>query len=194
MEEFSATGDHRLSILTCLRNSQCARAVAASRKYGLQPHKADLDLLIAALWGDQLAAGEQGQIGRAQRLKRHRQAVTAFRDYGPDPLRMINEMEVPRDYAGKILLVHIAGGLIAGRICLRSGDDWHREILRNTGQELKDLGFDNATVSPLGGAHLQVAAATATIWGTSDQYGTCDKALAQEILQRGFKGLTVRIK
>jgi hypothetical protein len=53
---------------------------------------------------------------------------------------------LPEGYTGKILLVSISGDGIDNSVILRSGDLWHREILRNTQQEIRDLGFKNARV------------------------------------------------
>jgi D-3-phosphoglycerate dehydrogenase len=69
-----------------------------------------------------------------------------------EPHSRISPVILPEGYNGKILLVSVSGGGINKTVLLRSGDLWHREILRNTETEIKNLGFDNALVHELGGA------------------------------------------
>ena len=57
-----------------------------------------------------------------------------------DPEKLIDRIILPEGYNGKILLVMIRGGPLDRMILLRSGDMWHREILRNTENEIKELG------------------------------------------------------
>ncbi len=70
-----------------------------------------------------------------------------------------------------------------GTLCLRSGDLWHREILRETEEEIADLGFDLTTVSPMGGAWVRFDEdQVITLYGSSDDYGECDKQLAAQLI------------
>ena len=92
--------------------------------------------------------------------------------------KLIPTVVLPERYCGKILLVSIAVG--AERIVvLRSGDLWHREILRNTEAEILALGISGARIDELGGAHLRFEAdGSILIWGGSDAYGACDHEYA----------------
>jgi hypothetical protein len=138
-----------------------------------------------------LAAAEPGE---ARRMARRRNALEALLRHGPYPAKMIAEAELAEGYRGKILLVAVNGGGFEGMVCLRSGDDWHREILRNTQVELEDLGFRHARVHPLGGAYAGFEAdGSITLWGTSDEYGCCDKEEAARLIARAYPGRTVRI-
>ena len=101
---------------------------------------------------------------------------------------------LPEGYSGKILLVSISGDGIQDRVVLRSGDLWHREILRNTEQEMRNLGFDNAQVNELGGARLRFEPnGNIVIHGTSDQYGACDKEYAAGLIRKKYPGRQVNI-
>ena len=102
---------------------------------------------------------------------------------------------VPEGYSGKILLVSISGNGIEDKIILRSGDLWHREILRNTEAEIRDFGIRNPRVYELGGAHLRFETdGTIIIHGTSEQYGACDKEHAAKLVRNEFPGRRVDIR
>ena len=109
--------------------------------------------------------------------------------------RRIPAVILPEGYTGKILLVAISGAGIADRVVLRSGDLWHREILRNTEAEIRNLGYHNARVYELGGAHLRFEPdGTIIIHGTSQQYGACDKAYAAKLVMGEFPGRRVEVR
>ena len=110
-----------------------------------------------------------------------------------DPEKLIDEIILPEGYNGKILLVMIVGGFLDGQILLRSGDMWHREILRNTENEIKELGFAESGVYELGGAHVRFEKNDIVIFGTSDDFGSCDKVYASKLIQQLFKDRNVII-
>ena len=102
---------------------------------------------------------------------------------------------LPEGYNGKILLVSITGVGTEKMVVLRSGDLWHREILRNTEAEIRNLGFRNARLQELGGAHLRFEPdGTIIIYGTSQQFGACDKKYAAELLRNKFPGRRVDVR
>jgi phosphoglycerate dehydrogenase-like enzyme len=102
---------------------------------------------------------------------------------------------LPEGYRGKILLVSVIGDGIEDMVILRSGDLWHREILRSTEAEIRDLGYRNARVVELGGAHLRFEPdGTIMIHGTSEQYGACDKQYAAGLVNNEFPGRRVDIQ
>ena len=102
---------------------------------------------------------------------------------------------LPEGYNGKILLVSIAGVGTEKMVILRSGDLWHREILRNTEEEIRNRGFDNARVHELGGAHLRFRPdGTVIIYGNSQQYGACDKYHAAKLVSKTFPGMQVEVR
>ena len=130
-----------------------------------------------------------GETGEARRMARRAAALNGLLVHGPDPAQLVAETELPEGYAGKILLVLLTGGGFDDTVCLRSGDDWHREILHNTRAEIANLGFADAQVHPLGGAHAGFDSdGSIVIWGTSDEFGCCDKALAARLIARAYPG------
>ena len=109
--------------------------------------------------------------------------------------RLIPEVILPEGYNGKILLVSVSGEGIKKTVLVRSGDLWHREILRNTEAEIKNLGFETAQVHELGGALVRFEPDGAiTIFGASQEFGACDKNFAAEIIQKEFRDCTIRIR
>ena len=66
---------------------------------------------------------------------------------------MIPAVILPDGYRGKILLVLISRGKCS-MVALRSGDLWHREILRNTRAEMIGIGLTDVRVEEMGGAYL----------------------------------------
>jgi hypothetical protein len=137
----------------------------------------------------------RGDIRTVNRLKRRIQSLKTFREYGLVPQRLIASVDLADAYHGKVLLVHITGGIAHGFVCLRSGDDWHREILQNTKEEIQDLGFENADVVPAGGAWVQFDADNRIIvYGSSDEFGTCDKKIVADLIESTFPGKKVLIR
>ena len=112
-----------------------------------------------------------------------------------EPDRLIPDVILPEGYNGKILLTSVSGEGIKKTILLRSGDLWHREILRNTETEIKNLGYDNVRVHELGGAMVAFEPDGAiTIYGASDEFGACDKEFAANMIRKTFPNRTVSIK
>ena len=112
-----------------------------------------------------------------------------------EPDSRISPVILPEGYNGKILLVSVSGDGIENTILLRSGDLWHREILRNTEVEIKNLGFENVRVHELGGAHVRSEPdGTITIYGASQQFGACDKEYAAMLLRDAFPARQVEVR
>jgi D-3-phosphoglycerate dehydrogenase len=112
-----------------------------------------------------------------------------------EPYSRISPVILPEGYNGKILLVSVSGDGIKKTVLLRSGDLWHREILRNTKTEIKNLGFANALVHELGGALVRFEPDGAiTIYSASQEFGACDKVYAAELVRKAFPERTVKVK
>jgi len=112
-----------------------------------------------------------------------------------EPDSQIRPVILPEGYNGKILLVSVSGDGINKTVLLRSGDLWHREILRNTETEIKSLGFENALVHELGGALVRFEADGAiTIYGASQEFGACDKGFAAKMIRKEFRERTVIVR
>ena len=109
--------------------------------------------------------------------------------------RLIPEIILPEGYNGKILLVSVSGGGIKKTVLLRSGDLWHREILRNTQNEIRNLGITDAQVHQLGGAWVRFEPdGTIIIYGRSQEFGACDKAYAAELVRDLFPQRRVEVR
>jgi hypothetical protein len=109
--------------------------------------------------------------------------------------RLIPEIILPEGDNGKILLVSVSGEGIEKTTLLRSGDLWHREILRSTEAEIKNLGYETARVHELGGALVRFESdGTIMIYGASEEFGVCDKEYAAEIIKKKFRDRTIHIR
>jgi len=112
-----------------------------------------------------------------------------------EPHSQINPVILPEGYNGKILLASVSGDGIKKTVLLRSGDLWHREILRNTEAEIKNLGFENAQVHEIGGALVRFEPDGAiTIYGASEEFGACDKEFAAEMVRKEFRKRTIKVR
>lgn len=133
--------------------------------------------------------------GGARLSARRVHALRALAAHGPEPDRMLAHVDLPEGYEGKIVLVLVKGGVFDGTVVLRSGDGWHREILNNTRSELRDLGFPSAEAYPLGGAYAGFDEdGRIVIWGTSDEFGACDKDLAAEMIRSAYPDRPVLVE
>jgi hypothetical protein len=115
-------------------------------------------------------------------------------DRKPDSKTLIPPVILPEGYNGKILLVSVAGEVIDKTVILRSEDLWHREILRNTENEIRGLGVVDAQVHELGGALLRFEPdGTIVIYGNSREFGACDKEYAAQLVRDAFPGRRVTV-
>jgi hypothetical protein len=102
---------------------------------------------------------------------------------------------LPEGYDGKILLVSVNSAAITKTVILRSGDIWHREILRNTQNEIRNLGITDAQVHQLGGAWVRFEPdGTIIIYGRSQEFGACDKATAAELVRNLYPKRRVEVR
>jgi len=174
------------------------RLEAAIRLLKLSGCGVDSAALKAMILGYETRASQMqaaGAAGEARRMARRAAALNGLLVHGPDPAQIVAETELPEGYVGKILMVLLTGGGFDDAVCLRSGDGWHREILHNTRAEIADLGFPDAQAHPLGGAHAGFESdGSVLIWGTSDEFGCCDKDLAARLVARAYPERTVRIE
>ena len=116
-------------------------------------------------------------------------------DRKPDSKVQILPVILPEGYNGKILLVSVAGAMIKKKVILRSGDLWHREILRNTEIEIRGLGVADAQVHPLGGALIRFEpGGTIIIYGSSQEFGACDKEYAAVLVRNAFPARQVEVR
>ena len=182
-------------VLAYLRAVKLELAVAAMNEFQVSLQKSDFEPIIDSLKEKARYEYAKGEIRSANRSSRRIRALKIFRDHGLDPEKLIPLVELPEGYRGKILLVSFSGGVIEGMVCLRSGDDWHREILRNTEEEIRDLGFVCSHVIPVGGAFVKFKAnCNIIVWGTSDDFGVCDKEFVTELIGNAYPGRKILIR
>jgi len=178
-------------VLALLAECKFEEYLKLSQQYNIAPTVADVDKIISGL-AKQNESNKVTDFSRRFELRIG--ALKRFRDSGCDPEKIIAEIILPEGYNGKILLVMIMGAIPGRMVCLRSGDMWHREILRNTESEIRDLGFFDGAVYELGGAHVRFGKDNdIVIFGTSDDFGSCDKVYVSKLIQRIYKDRDVII-
>jgi hypothetical protein len=184
-----------VDVTRLLREMQLEAAIRALKRSG---GGVDSAAVRAMIQGYETRASQMqaaGESGEARRMARRAAALNGLLAHGPDPAHLVAETDLPETYVGKILMVVLIGGGFDDTVCLRSGDDWHREILNNTRAEIADLGFPDAQVRPLGGACAGFDSdGSIVIWGSSDEFGCCDKDLAARLIARAYPEKTVRIE
>lgn len=162
---------------------------------GISLERSDIDPISRSLAQKAAREHARGEMGLTNRLNRRRLALEDFFTRGLDPERMIPKVIMPDGYQGKILMAYLTGGVADGTACLRSGDQWHREILKATQEEIEDLGFTASTVSPMGGAWVRFKPGrTIEIYGNSDDFGACDMTLAARLIRKAFPDRKVMIQ
>ncbi len=175
------------NILTHFKEGKLELAAKAIEEFQMNLGEFDFVLLIDYFKTQIKLSLSEGEIREATRFKRRLAAIIILRDYGFDSRKLIPELILPEGYKGKIILISISGGLIEPMVCLRSGDLWHREILREVEEEIKDIGLVSTFVYEIGGAHLRFEnGGSILIWGTSDEFGTCDKKIATDLVQKVY--------
>lgn len=187
--------DAKANVLDHIRMVRLESAAAAMETFHVSLSGSDLEPIIESFKAAAERERSKGEIRSANRLDRRKKAVEVFRNHGLDPKkRLIAPAILSEGYNGKILLVAVSGGVLNGLVCLRSGGDWHREILTDTQAELLDLGFENAIVDPAGGAFVRFDDTGAIeIYGISDEFGGCDKQAAADLIRHAFPGRKVFI-
>jgi len=184
-----------VDVTSLLREMRLEAAIRLLKRSGCKVDAAAVKAMILEYETRASQMQAAGEAGEARRMARRAAALNGLLVHGPDPAQMVAKTELPEGYVGKILMVLLTGSGFDDTACLRSGDDWHREILHNTQAEIADLGFPDAQVHPLGGAYAGFDSDdSVVIWGTSDEYGCCDKEQAARLIARAYPEKTVRIE
>ena len=169
----------------CVKAFKFEEAVKLGKQHNMMLTSADMDRIINSLV---MQRGSGDTISNPHQLDQRIKTLLRCRDHGCDPGKIIKKTILPEGYSGKILMVAIMGGVINRLVCLRSGDLWHREILKNTENEIRDLGFNKSCVYALGGAYVRFETNNdIAIYGTSDDFGSCDKVYASMLIKTSFK-------
>ncbi len=178
-------------LLARLTAFEFEEALRITKHHNMSPTVSDIDQII-----DNLAKQRESSdiTSFSHQFELRIKTLKRLRDYGCVPEKIIESIILPEGYNGKILLVMIKGSVLGRQVCLRSGDMWHREILRNTEIEINDLGFFESDVFELGGAHVRFEKNNdIVIFGTSDDFGSCDKVFASKLIRQIFKDRNVII-
>ncbi len=192
--KYTSPEDVKANLVDHIRMVRLESASAAMKAYCVSLSGSDLEPVIESFKTAAEHERSKGEIRSANRLDRRKKAVEVFRDHGLDSKRLFAPAKLPEGYNGKILLVAISGGVLNGRVCLRSGGDWHREILTDTQEEILDLGLENALVDPVGGAFVRFEDnGSVEVYGISDEFGGCDKKAAADLIRQTFPGRKVAI-
>ena len=179
--------DAKSIVLNHIRMVELESASAAMETFNVSLSGSELEPVIESFKTSAERERSKGEIRSANRLDRRKKAVEVFRDHGLDSKRLIAPAILPEGYNGKVLLVALSGGVLNGRVCLRSGGDWHREILTDTQEEILDLGFESALVDPVGGAFVRFEDnGSIEVFGISDEFGGCDKEAAVDLIRHIF--------
>ncbi len=184
---YTSPEDAKTAVLKHIRVVELESASDVMKAFDVSLSGLDLEPVIKSFNEAAEYERSKGEIRSANRLDRRKKAVEVFRDHGLDPKRLIAPAILPEGYNGKILLMVISGGALNGRVCLRSGGDWHREILTDTQEEILDLGFEKALVDPVGGAFVRFEDnESIEVYGISDEFGGCDKQAATDLIRHTF--------
>jgi hypothetical protein len=194
----TGTSEHlseKKAILEYLKAGKLESALNKMTALHVELKSSDFDEVIAHLKEIAEHAFSREQVRSAKRYHRIIETLQSLRKFGPDPSNIIPPVILPEGYNGKILLASASGGIIENSVILRSGDLWHSEILREAQAEIQDLGLVNTDVHPLGGACARFENDdTILIWGSSDQYGACDKELAAKLIRKVYPDKKIKIE
>ncbi len=175
------------AFLACLKSDgleEAIRIMDESRLFLKKDEFAPIAQILEKEADDRQAKGD---IRWAVRLRRRAETLKVSQAHGQNPEKRIRRVVLPEGYNGKILLVSVSVRQVWEMTCLRSGDDWHHKILQATEEEICDYGFPQANVCPVGGAWVRFRPDGAiVIYGTSDDFGECDKKLASKLIKRAF--------
>lgn len=184
----------KAAILEFFQAGEFEKAIGNIDASGIAINDADIDVVLSH-FHERLDGLDPCMYDAARQLRLRIERLSAYRDAGCVPDALIPSVVLPDGYRGKILLVGFSGGVIGKRVCLRSNDLQHRDILRNAELEVKDLGLHGTRVWELGGAHAETKAdGTVRIWGGSGDYGSCDKSVAADLLRSVRPGISVIVE
>ena len=189
------SGIKKSAILELFKAGEFEVALMQIDESKVRLEKPDYDQIISFLERELERDVSNQQIRFAKRLARIMHSVKSFRTHGLDPSKILEPVILPDGYHGKILLLSVSGGVLENNVILRSGDPWHSEILRETQEEIKDLGLVNSDAYPLGGAWARFENdSSIVIWGTSDQFGACDKEAAAQLIKTVYPDKEILIE
>ena len=179
--------DPRRQVLQLIRCGRLESAYALLCHHNITLDKPELTKLIMDCQERAGIEKKAGDIRASQRYQRRTVTLQLLRAIGHLSGSVIPPAVLPEGYCGKIMLVFVRGDCISGRTCLRSGDDWHREIVRSFEQEVQDYGFEKFLLAPQGGSFVEFQLdGTITLSGSSEEFGRCPEAEAIKLIKTAF--------
>ena len=180
-------GQSREEVLELIQQGRLESACALVDKNEMVLYTSMLSGLIDTCLKHAESLKKEGDIRAFIQIRRRVAALTMLKDVGRLLDAVIPSVVLPEGYCGKILLASVKGGLIRERTFLRSGDDWHREIMRSFEEEVHDFGFENFQVSPRGGAFTEFQLDGKVILsGSSEEFGMCSREEALSLVKDAF--------
>jgi len=179
--------DTRKEVLQLIRRGLLESAQALMRHHNITSNKPALTELILECQKQAETEKKVNNIRASIQYQRRTASLEMLRDGNYISGTVLPTALLPEGYCGKILLVFVKGDCISERTCLRSGDDWHREILRSFEEEVHDYGFEKFQISPQGGAFVEFQPdGTIALSGSSEEFGMCRREDAIQLIQTAY--------
>jgi hypothetical protein len=177
----------RIEALQLIHRGLLESACAILIRYDIALDAIELSGLIDDCLKQAETIKSDGNVRESIQYQRRAAALALLRNAGHLSGAVIPSVVLPDGYCGKIMLAKAEGDLIHGRTFLRSGDDWHREILRSFEAEVCDYGFENFQIFPQGGAFAEFQAdGTIVLCGFSEEFGMCRREDALTLVKEAF--------
>jgi hypothetical protein len=91
-----------------LRETRLEAAVRLLKHAGSEVDSVAVEAMIQGYEIQASRMQTAGKTGEAWRLARRAAALDGLLQHGPDPARMVAEVELPEGYVGKVLMVRVA--------------------------------------------------------------------------------------
>lgn len=184
---FGKEGEPRQQALDLIHRGLLESAQALLRQYTITLDKPVLTKLILECQKQAEAEKKANNIRASIQYQRRMASLQMLREENHISGIVLPTAVLPEGYCGKIMLVFVKGDCITERTCLRSGDDWHREIVKSFEEEVHDYGFEKFLISPQGGAFAEFQIdGTIALSGSSEEFGRCPMAEAINLIQTAF--------
>lgn len=186
--------DYQQKALQFLQDGQLQRACEWIHDQHIELPRRELRHLLKTRRLDMLRCQRSAEDYLARRAGQRLYALGSVIDNAFNMDEVMPAVDLLEGYSGKFMLLRIMVGAGKPRLIIRSGEAWHREIVANTNDELHNAGFDQVALEQLGGDWVQANKPNLKLWGSSDDYGMCDKHQAGAIMQTAFPGYSCTVK
>ena len=184
---FGKEGEPWQQVLQLIHRGLLESAQALLRQHNITLDKSVLTELILGCQKQAETEKMASNIRASIQYQRRTASLEMLREENHISGTVLPTVVLSEGYCGKIMLVFVKGDCISERTCLRSGDDWHREIVRSFEQEVHDYGFEKFQTSPQGGAFAEFQKdGTIALSGSSEEFGRCRREGAIQLIQTAF--------